>query len=136
MAAVTYTIGGNGTLFVGEDKTFRIEVLTIEFDENGVPIAPSSSSVPVDISGWDIRFDVRKTDKAPDPAIFSKTAAITGVYNASRALNTQRAVVSLTDTELNTVTARTYRHSWKRMDDGVETVLSRGDFVVEKATAP
>ncbi len=136
MAAVTYTIGGNGLLFVGEDKIFRIEILGIELDENGIPIEPSSTSVPVDISGWDIRFDVRKTDKTPDPAIFSKTAAVTGVYGVTRALNTQRAVVSLTDTELNTVTARTYRHSWKRMDDGVETVLSRGDFIVEKATAP
>lgn len=136
MAAVTYTIGGNGLLFVGEDKIFSLEMVEIELDETGTPIEPDENSVPVNITGWDIRFDVRKTDKAPDPAIFSKSASITGTYAVTRALNTQRAVVSLSDTEMNTVKSRTYRHSWKRMDDGVETVLSRGDFVVEKATAP
>jgi len=126
--ATTETIGGSGALFVGEDKIFTQHVL------NGPP--DDDASIPVDITGWNIRFDVRKSDKAPDPAIFSKTATIVGVYNAVRALNTQRAQTSLTDTELNTVTNRTYRFSWKRMDDGVETVLCRGPFVVEKATAP
>lgn len=121
--ATTVTIGGSGTLFVGEDKTFRLEL--IDADE-----------VPVNMAGWSILFDVRKLVTSLDPAIFSKTATVTGVYNVVRALNTQRAVVSLTDTELNTVKARTYQHSWKRMDDGSETVLSRGPFTPEKATAP
>lgn len=116
-------IGGSGTLFVGEDKAFRLELI----DE---------SNLPVNISGWDIVFDVRKSDKSVDPAIFSKTASITGVYNSVRAVNTQRAIVSLTDTEMNTVTVKTYRYSWKRMDDGSETVLAYGNFVVQKATAP
>jgi hypothetical protein len=121
--ATTVQIGGSGKLFVGEDKTFRHETI-------------DASGNPVDMTGWDVRFDVRKSDKAPDPAIFSKTAAIVGVYNATRAVNTQRAVVTLSDTEMNTVQEKTYRFSWKRMDDGIETVLSRGPFVVEKATAP
>ena len=121
--ATTTTIGGSGTLFVGEDKIFELELL--DTDGN-----------PVDMTGWALLFDVRKSDKAPDPAIFSKTGVIIGVFNAVRAVNTQRGRTSLTDTELNTVTNRTYRHSWKRMDDGVETVLTRGPFVVEKATAP
>ncbi|CAB4190392.1 hypothetical protein UFOVP1196_55 [uncultured Caudovirales phage] len=34
------------------------------------------------------------------------------------------------------IKARTYRHSWKRMDDGSETVLAYGNFVPQKATAP
>lgn len=121
--ATTVTIGGSGTLFVGEDKTFRIEVLDV-------------SGNPVDMTGWAILFDVRKTDKAPDPAIFSKTATVSGTFNSVRAVNAQRALVTLTDTELNTVKNKTYRHSWKRMDDGSETVLARGDFAPEKATAP
>ena len=126
--ATTVTIGGDGLLFVGEDKLFSHETL------NGDP--DDSSSIPVDMTGWTVLFDVRKSDKAPDPAIFSKTATIVGTFNAVRALNEQRALVYLTDTELNTVKAKTYRFSWKRMNDGVETVLSRGPFVVEKATAP
>jgi hypothetical protein len=116
--ATTETIGGDGELFVGEDKTIRMSI-------------PS-----VDMTGWSVLLDVRKSDKSPPPAIFSKTATITGSYNVDPLLSTQKAVVVLTDTELNTVTGRTYRHSWKRMDDGSETVLSRGPFIVEKATAP
>ena len=133
--ALTQTIGGNGTLFVGEDKIFRLELLVAEFDANGNPVAPSTSSVPIDMTGWVLVFDVRKTDTSPT-AIFSKTPTLEGAYNANRALNTQRAVAPLTDTELNTVKALSYRYSWKRLDDGSETVLARGPFAPEKATAP
>ena len=121
--ATTVQIGGDGNLFVGEDKDFETVVSTV-------------AGVPVDISGWDIRFDVRKSDKAADPAIFSKTGTVAGTYNVDPLVNTQYVFVSLTDTEMNTVKASTLRYSWKRMNDSVETVLSRGDFVVEKATAP
>lgn len=121
--ALDAPIGGDGALFVGEDKTFRHECI-------------DPAGLPVNVAGWDILFDVRKKDNAADPAIFSKHATIIGIFNATRALNTQRAEVVLTDTELNTVTARTYRHSWKRMDDGSETVLAWGDFIPQKATAP
>lgn len=121
--ALEITIGGSGTLFVGEDKTFRLELI-------------DSDELPVDMSGWSIRFDVRKSVTAPDPAIFSKTASLVGAYSPVRATNTQRAIVSLTDTEMNTVKARTYQCSWKRMDDGSETVLAYGAFAPEKATAP
>lgn len=134
--ALLQTIGGNGTLFVGEDKPFYLELLETEYGADGSPEEPDADSVPVNMTGWSILFDVRKSVTAPDPAIFSKTASIVGVYNASRALNTQRAVVSLTDTEMNTVIAKTYKFSWKRMDDSSETVLSYGDFMPEKATAP
>ncbi len=121
--AASVTIGGSGALFVGEDKTLYLEVL-------------DTSSLPVDITTWAITLDVRVKDNAAAPALFSKSATIIGVYNAVRATNTQRARVIFTDTELNTVTAKTYRHSWKRMDDGSETVLAYGPFIVEKATAP
>lgn len=111
--ATTENIGGNGELFVGEDKTIRL-------------LMPG-----VDIAGWNILFDVRKTDKTPDPAIFSKTATVTGTFNVD-----QLASVVLTDTEMNTVKASNYRYSFKRMDDANETVLARGNFAPEKATAP
>jgi hypothetical protein len=127
MAATTVTIGGNGELFVGEDKIFDFEC---------VDDPSAESPLPVNITGWDILFDVRLKDTSPDPAILSKTASIIGVFNADRTLNTQRAIVAVSDTEMNLFKAKTYRHSWKRMDDGVETVLSRGDFAPEKATAP
>lgn len=121
--ALEITIGGEGTLFVGEDKMFRLELI-------------DANELPVDMTGWTILFDVRKSVTAPDPAIFSKNASLTGAFNAVRALNTQRAIVTLTDTEMNTVKARTYQCSWKRMNDGSETVLAYGAFAPEKATAP
>ena len=126
------TIGGSGTLFVGEDKTFKLELLQPRTD--GQP--HDSTSVPVDMSTWIVVFDVRKKVTSADPAIFSKTAVMQGAYNVSRTLNTLRAVVSLTDTELNTVKAKEYQHTWQRMDDGSETVLAWGPFAPEKATAP
>ena len=121
--ATTVAIGGNGALFVGEDKLLRMELI-------------DALSVPVDMAGWVILFDVRAKDTSPDPALLSKTATLSGVYNAVRATNTQRAEVVLTDTEMNLFKAKTYRYSWKRMTDGSETVLVRGNFAPEKATAP
>lgn len=121
--ATTVDIGGSGTLFVGEDKNFELELLDI-------------AGVPVDMAGMAFVMDVRKSDAAADPAILSKIPTLTGVYNSVRATNTQRQLVVLTDTDLNLFKARTYRYSWKRTDDGSETVVVRGNFAPEKATAP
>ena len=113
-----------GELFVGEDKTFELELWV------------KKTGLPIDMSTWDVHFIVRLKDASSDPAIFDKHATFTGAYSGtSRALNTQRASVTLTDTELNTVTGKTYRYSWKRMDDGNETILSRGDLPIDVATA-
>lgn len=117
------TIGGNGTLFVGEDKTLRMELL-------------DAAGVPVDMTGWTLVFDVRIKDASPDPPIVTKTPTLTGVYNVIRAQNTQRAVVILSDDDLNLFRAKIYRHSWKRLDNGSETVLAYGNFTPQKATAP
>lgn len=126
--ATTQTIGGNGTLFVGEDKSFELELVD---DPDAV------SPLPIDMTGWSILFDVRLKDTSTT-AILSKTAALVGAFNAVRGLNTQRAKIVVTDTEMNLFKQRAvpYRQSWKRMDDGFETVLSRGPFAPEKATAP
>jgi hypothetical protein len=120
--ATDVAIGGEGALFVGEDKTFRFTIQT--------------AGVPDDISGWALLFDVRKSDTAADPALLSKVPTIVGVYNVDPNLNTQKAVVVVTDTDMNLFKAKTYRYSVKRMDDGSETVLVRGNFAPEKATAP
>jgi len=115
------TIGGDGALFVGEDKTLKLEVL-------------DADDVPVDITGWAITLDVRTRDNAADPALLSKSASITGTYSSTRASNTQRAVATLADDDTVLLTAKTYRHSWKRTTAGNETILAYGDFVVERAT--
>jgi hypothetical protein len=121
--AVNSDIGGNGTLFIGEDKVFKLELL-------------DANNVPVDMTGMALLFDIRLKDTSSDPAIVSKTPALIGVYNVVRAVNTQRAQAVLSDTDMNLFRAKAYRHSWKRMDDGVETVLAYGFFTPQKATAP
>lgn len=111
------TIGGEGALFVGEDKNFFL-------------------SLPgVDMSGMSILLDVRQKDTST-AAIVSQTADVIGVYDDDVDVNTQRARVILTDTQMNLFRAATYRYSFKRMDDGFETVLAYGDFAPQKATAP
>lgn len=110
-------IGGAGTLFVGEDKTVRLELL-------------DSSDVPVDMSGWAITMLV--VDRAGD-TLLTESGTVSGVYSATRASNTQRAVFTLTDTEM-AIAAGAHRYSIKRTDDGSETILAFGLFTVEKTT--
>jgi len=127
--AVETTIGGEGRLFVGEDKVLRFELAATNADGS------VSTTTAVDMTGWSMTFDVRKKD-ASSAAILTVTPVLTGTFNASRSLNTQRALVTLTDTQLNLFRAKNYRWSWKRMDDGSETVLAWGTFAPQKATAP
>lgn len=120
--ALDATIGGSGVLFVGEDKIIKLELI-------------DSDELPVNMTGWTLLFDIRKKDNSAS-TLLSKTPSVTGTFNSIRASNTQRAVVTISDTEMNLFKEQTYRHSWKRMDDGSETVLAWGDFAPQKATAP
>lgn len=124
--AIESQIGGEGTLFVGEDKI-------IEFG----PLADmDDSAVGIDMTGWTLIFDVRKNDNSADPAILSKSLTVSGVFNATQASNQQIASTPVSDDELNLFKAQDYRWSWKRMDPGNETVLGWGTFAPQKATAP
>lgn len=117
------TIGGDGSLFIGEDKIIDLELL-------------DSAGVPVDMTTWgsDVKFVVRVSDQSIDPPALEKTAAIIGAYNSVRASNTQRARVSLADEDTNLLTARRYRYSFKRMTGGSETVLVFGPFLPQVST--
>lgn len=117
-------IGGSGSLFVGEDKTIRLELFS-----------KTDSTVAVDMSGWTMVFDVRAKDNSAT-AIVSVAPALTGAFNAVRTSNTQRGIVTLTDDQLNLFREKNYRWSWKRMTEGSETVLAWGTFAPQKATAP
>lgn len=123
--AENVTLGGSGSLFVGEDKSLILEL-----------ILKSSATTAVDMTGWAMVFDVRNRDASPEPPIVSHTPILTGVFNSVRSSNTQRANVTLSDDDLNLFRAKTYRWSWKRLDAGSETVLAYGDFAPQKATAP
>jgi hypothetical protein len=128
--AFEQTIGGEGELFRGEDKTLELEVLQSGED------ADDTAATPENIAGWAIQFIVRLKDDSSGDPVLTKTATVSGSYNATRASNTQRAVVTLTDTDMDALVPRIYRHSWKRTDDGSETVLAYGNFSVQRATQP
>ena len=116
------TIGKSGEVFVGEDKTVRLEVVDADL-------------VPVDVTGWATTLDVRllESDAA---ALLTKAGAVAGVYAATRAANTQRLLFALTDTQLarTIFDGRTYRYSIKRTDDGSETILAYGPWIMKLAT--
>jgi hypothetical protein len=113
-------IGGDGALFAGEDKTINFEIL-------------DADSVPVNMSGWTVAFLVRRSDTDTE-TVLTASASISGSYNATRASNTQRAVVTILDTDTQHLNAGKYRYSLKRTDDGNETVLNYGIYEVERAT--
>lgn len=114
-------IGGDGKLFVGEDKRFKL--LLVDEDE-----------IPVDMAGMTLSLVIATSDTKP--ALFTKTGTVTGTYNVDPLVNTQFAFALLTDDEMDTLRGKTYRYSWKRYDAGFDTIVAYGDFVVEKATAP
>lgn len=115
-------IGGTGTLFIDEDKGIRLEVL--DTDGN-----------PVDTTGWNVDLVISVSDFSATPTLTLHTT-LTGTYNATRGVNTQRRLATFSDTDLSLFKAITYRHSWKRMDSLSKTVLAYGNFSPQKASAP
>src|SRR5580704_16446659 len=93
--ATTQQIGGNGTLFAYEDKTFYL---------GGPPPPPFLYPVVdqfgnlVDMTSWTIEFVVNTRDDSPNAPLISQIATIIGIFNASPALNTQQAQVIVSET--------------------------------------
>jgi hypothetical protein len=116
-------------IFLDTDQTRDLEVLDLDTDPTG--------ATPKDIAGWAITFDVRRHDR-DSVALLTTAASIVGTYSATRSANTQRARVTLADTDLTLAVfgraGGTYRHSWKRTTAGVEAILARGDIIIERAT--
>jgi hypothetical protein len=125
--AIKSDITAADLFFIGEDKQLEYEVL----DADGLPV--DVVTLPMQ---WVLRGSVREAD----PPRISKTTSgggitVTGVYNATRALNTQRVLVTIADTDTDALSAQTYKCALKRTDDGSESVLSYGDVVLLQAAA-
>jgi hypothetical protein len=120
--AFNVTIGGNGTLFIGEDKRLRIACV-------------DNTGLPTDMTGWVLDFDVRTSDTAPS-SVLTLTPTLVGTFDTNPSLNTQRAIVTLTAANMNLFRPKLYRYSVKRIDPGEETVLLWGSFLPQRATAP
>lgn len=91
----------------------------------------SDQDAITDITGWTLSFLVKRrpTDADVDALVTKTTAAgivISGVFNASPATNTQKATVTMVDTETDAIAAATYYWELKRMDAGSEQRIGYG----------
>lgn len=131
------SIGGSGSLMLGEDKTLNIEVINADlaaFDPED-----ETTWVPKDITGFTLTFIVRNQQSATGTALATKSGSVSGTYNASRSVNTQRAVVAIADTDFisesgGLIPPGTTYYSLNRTDAGAETVLVFGEFIVQETT--
>lgn len=138
--AVQQDITAEDHWFAGEDKILEFEPLL----DDGKELTDPTKGVE-DVTGWSLVFSLKKKDKSPDPALIEKRTGgagplavinIVGVYNISRAANTQRIQVIILDDDTDALKAFTYRYSVKRLASGADEVLVFGNAVILKATAP
>lgn len=114
--------------FLGEDKV-------IEFTIFG-----NDNATPLELGGIPLEWNMRKTDKADDPAILSSASGIeltlVGVYSSNPAINTQRVRLTFVpaDTQTGIKPNLPYRHSLKRKDLGNNNILSFGSIMFRQAT--
>jgi len=106
----------------------------------------AGTAVPQDVSGWLFAWTMRKKTNSP-AAIIEKVSTlgieITGSYNASPGLNTQRVEVQLNDTDTYdpdgspTVSVKpdSYVYALKRTNDGLEQILVYGKLKLLQAAA-
>jgi hypothetical protein len=112
------TLGGDGRLLMGEDKSIVVEVL----DRDGVP---------VNVAGWTTSLVITRT--LTSAALLTLSGSVSGTYSATRASNTQRITFTMTDDQSDDLTAGAYFYSVKRTDAGAERVLLYGACKVEQA---
>jgi hypothetical protein len=108
-------------VFIGTDVTFRFHIK--DEDEDAA----------VNITGWALSFMVKADPAdADDDALVVKTTSsgisISGSFDSSPAANTQRATVTLEDSDTHLYEALRGYWELKRTDAGSETVLGYGDF--------
>ena len=118
-------ITSDHALFTGTDRTLAFEI----FAPDGVAME--------DVVGQAFRWSMRKAVSRVEPfrtrhetELCVRTTGdgitITGVYNSSRALNTQRVTVSIRDTDTESLAGGQYEHALKRTDPDNEDIKSYG----------
>lgn len=110
-----------GVWFIGADLTLRFTVF-----------ADAEHTTCVNVALFAMSYALRRKNTDADPPLISKstgagTITITGVFNATPSVNTQRVLVSILDTDTDGLEAGAYMHSLKRTDDGFETVMMYTD---------
>lgn len=116
-------------IFIGEDRTYNYQV----WDDDDSAVAQA-----VDITSWTLSYTVkrRKGDGDAD-ALLTKTTggngiAITGTYNTNITTNTQRAAVTIADTDLDALAPGLAYYELKRTGTDVETVIAFGTMTLSR----
>lgn len=117
-------IGDTQDWFLGEDKTLKFEI----YAEDDATIA--------DITAYAFQWALRRKEDGQE-IVLNKTSgagiAITGAYDADPAVNTQRAEVTIADTDTDALEPGTYYHALKRTNADHETILSYGEAFLKRA---
>jgi hypothetical protein len=145
--AVRNDFSARSKIFCGEDKQLVFA------------IHASDGVTPQDVSGWAMEWVLRSVHPTPlqadrrwwsswpvvSPPVLPTvhltkstsdgSITVTGTYNADPDVNTQRVAVAIADTDTEGLAGGTYKHALKRTDDGLETILSFGEFVLRSAAA-
>lgn len=120
------SISTTAHFFAGEDKILSYEVFTA-----------GSTTTMENVATFSLQWDLRKTQEGADPyraqgaVVLTKATGgsgitITGTHNAVRATNTQRVLVTIADVDTESLPGGRYVCALKRMDSGLESVLSHG----------
>jgi len=111
--------------FVGEDKIFAFTI----YQKTAAGVL---TSTPQNITGWALRWDMRRTDSEADPVVLTKASGGSGI-TITDGPNGQGQVL-IDDTDTDTLVPRLYRHALKRTDSGSETLLLWGSASLAKRT--
>ena len=113
-------------LFIGEDRKYKYAVLSADRKQ------------AINVAGWTFSWMVKRLATDADSAkLIQKTSvagiAIEGLYNAVPSVNTQRVVVTVDDTDSDTLVAGRCVVELKRADPGNEVVLHYGPFALRRS---
>lgn len=136
-----------------DDKVFfdtdRTLVYTVYAGDPTAAQIAAGTAVPLNVAGFTVAWVLRKTPTSAVPLI-EKTnegspsdISITGVYNVSPLINTQRIEVILRDYDTYDPTgsptvevkAGNYHYALKRLDTDAEAILAWGRFRLLRAAA-
>ena len=125
--AIEFNITAADKFFMGEDKYVDFTVFAVD------------ETTPYDVTALPLEWNMRKTDKAGDPALLIKAVgsglAIVGVYNVNPVVNTQRVRLTFVPDDTRPLKGNfAYRHSLKRLDLSNNNILSYGSILFLQAT--
>ena len=112
-------------LYLGADRTFTFHILN------------EAETAAINIASWSLTFMLKRTKNQLDAAaLLTKTVgsgiAITGSFDSNPAVNTQRAVVTIADTDTDPLAPGMCIGEIKRMDAGFETPLALGPIELKR----